>query len=175
MLSLSKKTIRVILIALIALSCKVVDVRAASLKDLRVLGRVIGFIERPPSGDIDIAVVYSSNDPLSKAEADHVMDLLVDGLQTGDRTMWGKLVDIKTTSESDIKFAYLTRGTDTVFDTLASRGVLTLANNFDCIQKSTCVVGAKSDPVVEIRVNKAASELSNITFKSSFRMMVKEF
>lgn len=147
-------------------------------KDLQVMARALGFTEKPPTGEVTIGIVYAPGNPQSAKEAEDLQKLMGDGLKAGAMVLKPTLVKIDEVAGADVGAFLLTEGVGADAGKLAAA---TKAKQKPCIttdipqvQSGACVMGIKSEPKVEIIVNKAAAADSGIGFAASFRMMITE-
>ena len=147
-------------------------------KDLQVMARALGFTEKPPTGEVTIGIVYAPGNPQSAKEAEDLQKLMGDGLKAGAMVLKPKLVKIDEAGGADVGAFLLTEGVGADASKLAAA---TKAKQKPCVtidipqvQSGACVMGIKSEPKVEIIVNKAAAADSGIGFAASFRMMITE-
>ncbi len=147
-------------------------------KDLQVMARALGFTEKPPTGEVTIGIVYAPANPQSAKEAEDVQKLMGDGLKAGAIVLKPKLVKIDAVADADAGAFLLTEGVGAEASKLAAA---TKAKQKPCVtidipqvQSGACVMGVKSEPKVEIIVNKAAAADSGVSFAASFRMMITE-
>jgi hypothetical protein len=147
-------------------------------KDLQVMARALGFTEKPATGDVTIGIVYAPSNPQSAKEAEDLQKLMGDGLKAGAMVLKPKLVKIDEVASADAGAFLLTEGVDADASKLAAA---TKAKQKPCVttdiaqvQSGACVMGIKSEPKVEIIVNKAAAADSGVSFAASFRMMITE-
>jgi hypothetical protein len=147
-------------------------------KDLQVMARALGFTEKPPTGDVVIGIVYAPGNPQSAKEAQDIQKLLGDGLKGGAITLKPLLVKIDDAGSADVGAFLLTEGVGADGSKLAA---ITKSKQKPCmtvdiaqVQSGACLLGVKSEPTVEIIVNKAAAADSGVSFAASFRMMIKE-
>lgn len=148
-------------------------------KDVQVMARALGFTEKPPTGDVTIGIVFAPGNPQSAKEAEDLKALLGDGLKAGNLTLKPVLVKIDDLAGAgDVAAFLLTEGVGADGAKLAAA---TKAKQKPCVtvdiaqvQSGACVMGVKSEPKVEIVVNKAAAADSGVSFAASFRMMITE-
>jgi len=150
-----------------------------SAKDVQVIGRALGFVENPPSGTAELGIVYSAASAASQKEADALKALLGDGVTAGKLLLKPKLIPVdQVGSASGVAALYVTSGLGADAAKAAEAGkrlhVPTLSTDIACAQSGNCVMGLKSEPSVEIVVNKAAAASSGIGFSAAFRMLIKE-
>ncbi len=146
--------------------------------DLLIAGRALSFMENPPSGPIRTGIVYSPSDPHSVEEAANLATMLAGGFHVGNFTMLPVLVKIDDLAAANVGLILLT-------DHIGSDGLrvpsVTKAKHIPCVtvdisqvQNGDCVMGVKSDPRIEIVVNRAAAAGSGTTFATVFRMLITE-
>jgi hypothetical protein len=148
-------------------------------KDVQVMARALGFTEKPPTGEVNIAIVFAPGNPQSAKEATDLQAMLGSGLKAGNLTLKPVMVKIdELGSAGDVAAFLLTEG---VGADAAKVGEATKAKQKPCltvdmaqVQSGACVMGIKSEPKVEIVVNKASAAASGISFGAAFRMMITE-
>jgi len=146
--------------------------------NLRVAARVLGFMERPPSGIVRAGIVYAPDNPRSAADAASLQALLGDGLRVGNVTLQGKLVRINEAAGADVALFLLADDTGGAASRLAE---VARAEHKPCIttdlaqvRAGTCAIGVRSQPRVEILVNSAAAAASGVQFSTAFRILITE-
>ena len=148
-------------------------------KDVQVMARALGFTEKPPSGEVNIAIVFAPGNAQSAREASDLQSMLGTGLKAGNLTLKPVMVKIdELGSAGDVAAFLLTEGLGADGAKVAAA---TKAKQKPCVtidiaqvQSGACVMGVKSEPKVEIVVNKAAAADAGISFAASFRMMITE-
>jgi len=148
-------------------------------KDVQVMGRALGFTENPPTGEVNIGIVYAPGNPQSAKEADDLKAMLGAGLKAGNVTLKPVMIKIdELAGAGDVAAFLLTEG---VGADGAKLGAAAKSKKKPCVtidiaqvQSGACVMGIKSEPKVEIVVNKAAAADSGVSFAASFRMMITE-
>ena len=147
-----------------------------SEKDLRVLTRALSFVDNMPTGEIELAILYDPASAQSKKESMQLEKHLTNRTSAGEFMLTGKRYSINNiaTLGKKAKIVYLTTGTESSASALLKAGTILISNNPDCVKGGQCVLAAKTTPKVQIHVSKRAADLCNITFDSTFRMMVTE-
>ena len=171
---------------MLALACCLVTASAAGwaradimARDAQVIGRVLGFLESPPTGTVELGIVFDPARSESVTEAEKLRDILGDGLTSGKAKLKPRLVPIAdiATAQGVVAF-FITHGLGTGVDAVANaaqqRHVPTITNDLACTNSGRCVICTKSEPTVEIVVNKAAAEATGTKFATFFRMLIKE-
>ena len=148
-------------------------------KDVQVMARALGFTEKPPTGDVNVAIVYAPGNPESAKEADDLQKLMGAGLKAGNLTLKPVMVKIDDlASAGDVGAFLLTEGVGAdgakVAGATKAKQKPCLTVDMAQVQSGACVMGVKSEPKVEIVVNKAAAEAAGISFGAAFRMMITE-
>jgi hypothetical protein len=167
------------LLALSAVSALAQSAQAdVTPKDIQVMARALAFTEKPPTGDVAMGIVYAPGNPQSAKEAEDLQKLLGAGLQAGAMVLKPVLVKIDEVAGANVGAFLLTEGVGADASKLAAA---TKAQQKPCVtidiaqvQSGACVMGVKSEPKVEIIVNKAAAADSGVSFAASFRMMITE-
>ncbi len=152
---------------------------ALSPKDLQVIGRAITFLEAPPKGAAEIGVLLNPSDPKSAEEAAAVQALIGAGLTVDQLKLTARLVPIADLSRTSglAALIVLTASPEMLASVEAAgagQKLLTISTDLTCVQRGACVMGARSDPKIEIFVNKPLAQAAGISFSTAFRMMIKE-
>jgi hypothetical protein len=147
-------------------------------KDLQVMGRAIGFSDKAPTGEIRVGIVYAPGNAATAMQAEAVQKLLGDGLSAGKLVMKPVLVKIDEAPSADVGAFILVEGMGAdgakLTATAKAKQKPCLTTDISQVQNGSCAMGIKSEPKVEIIVNKTAAEASGVTFGASFRMMITE-
>jgi hypothetical protein len=147
-------------------------------KDIQVMARALGFAEKAPTGEIRFGIVYAPGNAASVKQAETVQKLLGDGLKAGNLVLKPVLVNIDEAAAADVGAFLLIEGMGADGAKLAavtkSKQKPCLTIDIPQVQSGSCAMGIKSEPKVEILVNKAAADASGVTFGASFRMMITE-
>jgi hypothetical protein len=146
--------------------------------DLQVVGRALGFLDKPLSGDVHVALVYTPSNPQSVQAAESLRAQMGDGLKIGATTLKPLLVPMTEISHANAELFFLTPGTGAEASALTQ---VTQAKHRPCIttdiaqvRAGRCAVGISSQPRIEIVVNRAAAAASGMAFSTVFRMMITE-
>lgn len=152
---------------------------ALSPKDLQVIGRAITFLEAPPKGAAEIGVLLNPSDPKSVAEAAEVQALIGGGLTIDQLKLTARLVPIADLNRtSGLSALIVLTASPEMLALVEAAGtgqkLLTISTDLACVQQGACVMGARSEPKIEIVLNKPLAQAAGITFSTAFRMMIKE-
>jgi hypothetical protein len=146
--------------------------------DLQVVGRALGFLDKPLSGDIHVALVYAQNNPQSVRAAEALQAQMGDGLKVGAATLKPMLVPMTQITRSNAELFFLIPGAG---DEMSALTRLVQAQHRPCfttdiaqVRAGRCAVGISSQPRIEIIVNRAAAAASGTAFSTVFRMMITE-
>lgn len=176
-------SIRIYTTYFLAISAVVLAMPAAqaevTAKDVQVMARALGFTEKPPTGEVNMAIVYAPGNPESAKEANDLQALLGSGLKAGNLTLKPVLVKLDDVAGvGDVAAFLLTEGTGAdgakVAAAAKAKQKPCLTVDLAQVQSGACAMGIKSEPKVEIVVNKAAAEADGISFGAAFRMMITE-
>jgi len=159
MTNLLRRRIRASLLACCLLMLCATAHAEFTLKDVQIAGRALGFLEKPLSGDVKAGIVYAPADPQSVHEAEALQALLGEGLRVGNVRLVPVLVPVTEVGHAKVALFFLIAGI-TAADTKVRAGV--------------CAMGVRSQPKVEILVNRAAAASTSLAFSAVFRMMITE-
>lgn len=150
------------------------------LKDVQVVAKTLGFTSPPLSGSVKVAIVFDPALPQSQKDADALQGILGTGLAAGAATLVPVMVPMAQFDSGidGVGFVFVTGGMSShyerIFTSAKGKKLLSVSHDVACVQAGRCVMGIKSDPKVEIIVNKAAAEASSVGFAPAFRMMISE-
>jgi hypothetical protein len=149
-----------------------------ALSDLQVAGRALGFLEKPLTGEIKVGIVYTSANPHSFAEAQDIQTMLGGGLRVGNVTLSPVLVPLTDVSGTDVALFFLTEGVGSeamrTAEAARSKRALCITTDLPQVTSGVCAMGVRSQPKVEILVNRAAAARTGMSFSAVFRMMITE-
>jgi hypothetical protein len=146
--------------------------------DLQVAGRALGFLDKPLSGDIHVALVYAPDNPQSIQAAESLRTQMGDGLKIGAATLKPLLVPITQVALASADLFFLTPGVGSEASALTqlvqARHRLCITTDIAQVRAGRCALGISSQPRIEIVVNRAAAAASGTAFSTVFRMMITE-
>jgi hypothetical protein len=147
-------------------------------RDLQVLARALGFLERPAGSSAEIGIVYPQQSAAGKAEAMRIASFFGDGLRAGTLTVRPKLVTLEAVAEAGAAALLLTDAAvaqaPRIAHAVAGRSILTVTSDRALIEAGSVVMVVRSEPRVEVLVNRAAAQAAGVTFAPAFRMMIQE-
>lgn len=149
-------------------------------KDVQVAAKTFGFTVPPLSGSVAVAIVFDAANADSQKDADALKGILGSGLKVGSATLTPVMVPVGQVDSAlgDAKVAFVTAGLaaqhEKIFAVTKAKKILSVSTDAACVQSARCVMGVKSEPKVEILINKAAAEASSVSFAPAFRMMISE-
>jgi len=150
---------------------------AAGGTEVKVAGRTISFLENAPSGKVTFAVVFDPSKAASVAEKDEVMAAIGSGMTVGSTTIVGRPVEASAVGGAgDVVAFYITHGVNyaAVGAVAKAKKILSISSDMACVNSGACAMGVATTPAVEIVVNKATASACGASFKSAFKMMIKE-
>lgn len=133
-----------------------------------------------PSGTINVAIVYDSTGPESKADAESIKNKIDNGIGVpSGLKLTSKLISISELDKlADVKLVFLASGVPPAgFEPVSkasSSGILTISTDLACVRTNKCVLGIESKPRVSIYYSPVAAESAHISFVSAFLMLVKQ-
>jgi hypothetical protein len=148
-----------------------------TMSDLQIAGRALGFLDKPLQGQVTAGIVYSPANPQSAREAEALKDMLGDGLKIGNVTLRPVLVAAADVQHSTAALFLLTDGIDDltpVADAARTKQIPCITTDLAKVKSGNCAIGVRSQPKIEILVNRNAATGSQLSFSAVFRMMITE-
>ncbi len=112
------------------------------------------------------------------AEANRIAAFFGDGLRAGNLLVRPRLVTLEKVGEAGPAALLLTDAAAAqaamVARVVAGRSVLTVSSDRGLIDAGSVVMVVRSEPRVEILVNRAAAQTAGVNFAAAFRMMIQE-
>jgi hypothetical protein len=151
---------------------------AVTSSDLQIMGRALGFLNKPPSGDVRTGIVVARGNSQSEREGEELLRLLGAGLHIGNVTLKPVLVYITDVAQADVGVFILTNGLGAAAAPLgpvaAQKQIACLTTDIEQVHSGRCVMGVSSKPKIQILVNRAVAAQGKLAFSSVFRMMITE-
>lgn len=151
---------------------------AVTVTDLQVAGRALGFLEAPFTGAARVGIVHDPENTRSARQAQQIEEMLSGGLRIGDLELTPVMVPLHEADAADIDLFFLTEHLDPNAVPLAAisaaRKIPCLTTDIAQVRSGACIVGIRTNPKIEILVNRAASVASGMTFATVFRVMITE-
>jgi len=148
-------------------------------KDVLVATRALGFMENAPHGTINVGIVYAPGNKSSAQDAENTQELLGDGLKVGNLTLRPVMVSVDDIAGANVYVFFLSDGVEAdgakVAAASRTRRIPCVTTDVAQVKNGSCVLGVRSQPKVEILVNRAAAAASGVVFAGVFRMMITEF
>lgn len=149
------------------------------LNDLQIAGRALGFLDRPLNGDVNAGIVYVPADPQSARQAQELKQLLGEGLRVGNVTLKPILVPVGEVRRANVALFFLTDGvagvdTQAMVDAAKPKRTPCITTDLAQVRNGVCAIGIRSQPKVEILVNRASAASTGVAFSAVFRMMITE-
>jgi hypothetical protein len=148
-----------------------------TLSDLQIAGRALGFLERPVQGQVTAGIIYSPANPQSAREAEALKSMLGDGLRVGNVTLRPVLIPVTDLPHSTAALFLLAGGVDDAVllaDTVRIKRIPCITTDLAKVKSGSCAIGVRSQPKIEILVNRNAATGSDLKFSAVFRMMITE-
>lgn len=152
---------------------------ASSPRDLQLLAQTIGFLRDPPTGTIEVGIVYPPGSTVGRDEAEQIAREFQGGVHAGSVTLLPRIVTPGTAKHDPaLKVLILTTAAlpeaGSLAEAMAGRGVLTTAFGPAAVRSDALVMAIRSEPHVEIYLNRAAAQTTGTEFSTAFRMMIQE-
>lgn len=166
-------------ICVLALSLAATGASAeATRTDFQILARALSFMESPPSGNVRIGIVYSSDDARTRRQAEATAEMLDGGMRVGNISLEAALVAIEDAADADVDFFFVLDSFRGELDEIAAasskRRLPCVTTDIDRVREGACTLGVRSQPKVEILVNRTMAEKTGARFATAFRMMITE-
>jgi hypothetical protein len=148
-----------------------------TLSDIQIAGRALGFLDKPLQGQVTAGIVYSPTNPQSTREAEALKNMLGDGLKIGNITLRPVLVSVADVQHSNASLFLLTDSADDVnlvADASRNKKIPCITTDLRKVKDGNCAIGVRSQPKIEILVNRNAAITSQLSFSAVFRMMITE-
>jgi hypothetical protein len=151
---------------------------AASLsaRALAVIGRIATFLIPPPTPGAPVLITYAPNDAASRADAEAIAALIGDGLKVGAMTLPTRLADASTLSPGHYSLVIAAQGANLPQASAAVRAshALCITADLQAVQGGLCTMVIRSEPRMDVIVNRSVAVASGIDFAVAFRMMIQE-
>jgi hypothetical protein len=148
-----------------------------TLSDVQIAGRALGFLDKPLQGQVTAGIVYSPANPQSVREAEELKAMLGEGLRIGNVTLKPVLIPIAELQHSSAALFLLTGGVEdaaALADAARNKRIPCITTDLAKVKGGSCAIGVRSQPKIEILVNRNAAAGSDLKFSAVFRMMITE-
>jgi altronate dehydratase len=123
-------------------------------------------------------IVVARGNAQSEREGEVLQRLLGAGLKIGNVTLKPVLVYVNDVGRADVGLFILTAGLDAaaapVGAVAAQKQIACMTTDLGQVRSGRCVMGVRSQPKIEILVNRTAAQQAKLSFSSVFRMMITE-
>jgi hypothetical protein len=147
--------------------------------ELQVIAQSMGFLLRPPTGTREVGIVYPAGSAVGRREAEHIRAAFGTSLQASSLTLIPRILTVAEAAHEDSAAALLL--TDAALPlagalalAIAGKGMLTITSDPAAVTAGEAVMAVRSEPRVEIYVNRAAAQAAGVEFSTAFRMMIQE-
>ncbi len=168
---------RVSIAALAILGGATVSLGQIAAENVAAAAHVFSFLNPAPSGPAIAAIIFDPANAASAAEAAQIERGIGEGLVVGSARLVPRRVPIAALANlRGARLAFVTQGLRAHYAEIgaASRGVLTITSDRDCVVAGKCVIAVSSGAKTEIVVSRAALSAAGIRFGSIFAMLAKE-
>jgi hypothetical protein len=110
-------------------------------------------------------------------EAEALKDMLGDGLKIGNVTLRPVLIPVADVQHSTAGLFLLTGGVEDaalLADSARIKRIPCITTDLAKVKSGSCAIGVRSQPKIEILVNRNAASGSDLKFSAVFRMMITE-
>lgn len=147
--------------------------------DVQVAARALSFVADPLSGTVRVGIVYASDSPRSLRQAHSLRSMLAGGLRIGTVELRPVLIDSTEAANADVDLFFLTEfiptdGAPNLLSDTTGRPILCVTTDITQVRSGSCIMGVRSQPKVEVFVNREAASTNGVTFSTVFRVMITE-
>jgi hypothetical protein len=149
-----------------------------SQRDLEVLARSLGFLDQPPSGSVELGLVYVDQFGARRELAERLANGVEQPIRVGNISM--RLRALSLTELPNVTTHVLFLVEDSLESAMSlsavvrGRRILTAASNPAFVSSGLIVMAVKAAPRVKIIVSRKAEQEAGISFAPAFRMMIQE-
>jgi hypothetical protein len=151
---------------------------AVTARDIQVAGRILALTADPPSGDVQMGIVYDPANPTSMQDERALMAILGNGLMVGDVNLVPVPITIAQIASYTTDIIFLTTGLGAYAFKAGNQAnrekILCITPDLAATQAGFCAVSLQIDTKVHITINQAALAASNVSFSEAFMLMVNE-
>ena len=124
-----------------------------------------------------MAVVYAADNPESKTDAASIVALFTAGLNGASNAVTAEAVPAALLGHGR-SYAAVIPALGTAMSTVAAAiqadHELCITGDIDLVEAGACALAIRSDPRVEIIVNRKSAASAGISFATAFRMLIHE-
>lgn len=146
--------------------------------DLMVAARAVGFIQNLGPGTVPVGIVYDDRSAQSEQQAHEIEALMGDGLRVANLVLKPTLLPLNAVGKSGAKLFFLTEGVGAAAQQMArasrERKIPCVTFDLDQVRAGNCTMGIRTQPRIEIIVNRKAADASGTDFTTIFRIMITE-
>jgi hypothetical protein len=155
---------------------------AVSENEVTIAARTLGFLEKPLTGEVRVGIVVAPDDARSSRDAVALQKFMSGGLRVGGLTLKPVMVPIDGIDGIDgasVDLLFLTEGLGARASKAGAFGrakrIPCITLDIDQVRNGNCAIGVKSNPRVEILVNRDAAAQSGVSFAGAFKMLITDF
>jgi hypothetical protein len=145
--------------------------------DLKIVARALSFMQEPLTGTVRVGILYSPSSNLSREQAESLQRMLGSGLKVGNVELKPVLVPLGDAAAANVDIFLLTENVGKAEAEAAGiHGMKRpcVTTDISKVQSGICLMGVRTQPRVQIVVNRAAAAASGVTFATVFRVMITE-
>lgn len=145
--------------------------------EVGILARAMGFLQPPLAGTATVAITYDASNPASKLDAEAIAGYFGQGLPSGGAILTPKLIEVRQLLPSGGFAAVIAAAgvrIEQVADAARALRVACITGDAGSVVSGRCTMAVKSEPKVEIIINRAAAANANVRFGTAFLMMIRQ-
>ena len=170
------------LFSFIFLPARPAQAEETTAKDLAVAARSLAFLSQRPTGELRTVIIYAPDQDASRREAEAIASILSGSFTAGRVRLIATppvLIAASNLSALDNKDVAFVTGSlgawhAAIAEAAARRHIITVTNDLACVISGNCVMGVRSEPRVQVVINRKLADRSSIEFAPGFRLLVTE-
>ena len=170
------------LLTFVSLPTRPAQAQEMTTKDLAVAARSLAFLSQRATGELRTVIIYAPDQEASRREAEAIASILSGGFTAGRVRLIASppvliaASNLSALENKDVAFVTGSLGAwhAAIAEASARRRIVTVTNDLACVISGNCVMGVRSEPRVQVVINRKLAERSSIEFAPGFRLLVTE-
>jgi hypothetical protein len=169
--------IRILLSSIVLLCCSNASIADVTKKDVSVITRIVGLLENGPKGVVEVAVI--SGDPSVKSDVDAFSSIAESSEGAAGVKLRPVPVSYTSLASTNAKLLFIPEGIsqanlEKIFEIAKRLKIVTISTSTECVESQKCAISISSSPAVDVRLSVSAAAATNVSFGTTFRMIIKE-
>lgn len=147
--------------------------------EMLVVGRTLGFVDNlTHHSPVHVGIVYDPNDAQSTQQANEIKAMLGNGLRIGTLIFQPVMQPLTELGKAHVEALFLTSDLGAraaaVKTITRTRKIPCITADIAQVRNGVCALGVRIKPKVEVLLNRAAADASNLDLAAVFRIMIVE-